>query len=188
MAKDIQMPYASGKTLYGVVLNSSGQAWNGTSFETIATGDWTSYAAALTEASSSGIYQAAFPSGISTAGLYTAIFYQQLGGSAADSDLVVGCGEIQWSGSAEVTLATLLAGLGGVTVSGYSSGQDPVSLLLANDRFRALLAYVDCKYTYNAATGTLVLYDTNGTTVLVTCSLTFDSYGNISVRTVSGIG
>jgi len=178
LAQDIQVSYQPGKTLYAIVLNSAGQAWTGYAFEAPVTGDWASYANALTEATGTGLYFAAFPGGITEPGPYRVVVYAQAGGSPSyANDTVVSEGLAQWTGAGLVT-----------AVGGFGTGQDPASQLFANERFRAMASYVDGKYAYNPATGVLTLYDTDGATVLLTATLTFDSTGNITARTVSGAG
>src|SRR5512139_1527847 len=104
MANEIQSFYTAGTTLYAVLLNSTGQVWNGTAFATIAAGSWTSYDLAMTEATA-GIYQASMPSGLAS-GTYQFVVYQQAGASPAITDTQRDTGEIQWDGSAVASSAT----------------------------------------------------------------------------------
>ena len=91
----------SGLTLYAVLLDSSGQAWNGSAFEALLAGNWTTYALALTEATA-GIYFGDMPA--AAAGEYTYLVYTQAGGSPATSDVVRSGGSLGWNGSAEIML------------------------------------------------------------------------------------
>jgi hypothetical protein len=181
MANEIKYPYTTGKTLYGVVLNSSGQAWNVSTsvFETITSGDWANYGVALAEQASCGIYTGSFPGAITASGLYNVIIYAKGGSTASPTDTALGVGQISWSGAAEASV------LSGTTVNGYASGEDPATLLKADSRFKNLLAYVDCNYTYNPETGVMTLYDINGTTVLLSIQLAFDAAGDITSRIVT---
>lgn len=83
----------SGNTLYAVILNSSGQAWNGSAFEAIDAGSWTDYDIALTEQDGTGIWLGDKP-GAMAAGVYSVIVYSRSGASPAITDLDVGTGEI----------------------------------------------------------------------------------------------
>lgn len=176
MAQDIQIAAGSGQTLYAVALNAAGQAWNGAGFEAIAPAHWGEYAIALMEAAGSGIYQASFPAG-AAAGDYAVIVYQQDGAAPAATDTPASAGAAAWTGTGLVT-----------AVGGVGSGQDPASQLFLNARMRAMAAYVDGKYTYDPATGTLTTYDVDNETVLTTATMTFDENGNITERAVSGAG
>lgn len=102
MSAEIRALTSSGLTVYAQVLNGSGQVWNGTTFETYTAGNWGDYDIALTEQGSSGRYIGNFPSGITTAGDYEFYAYRQLGASPAQSDVAVGVGKVEWSGSAVV--------------------------------------------------------------------------------------
>jgi hypothetical protein len=100
--------FASGQTVYALILNSSGQAWNPNSsaFETPTAANWTHYAIAMAEqtvGNLTGIYEGSFPSGITTAGVYNVLFREQGGGSPAAGDTNNGMlgGQFFWTGSAE---------------------------------------------------------------------------------------
>ena len=107
MAGELLTNYETGKTVYVVVLDGSGRAWNTSTsaFETIDTANWANYAVALTEQQTSGVYVGDFPSGIATSGRYRAIAYEQLGGAPASGDLAVAGGVLDWNGALEVHLA-----------------------------------------------------------------------------------
>jgi len=120
--------FISGQTIYAVVLNPSGQAWNATSsaFETATAANWVNYAIAMTEQSAgnlTGIFAGAFPAAIAVAGVYTVIFRQQSGGSPAAGDLNNGMlgGQIFWTGSTE---AFPLASSAATSVNVSMSGAD----------------------------------------------------------------
>lgn len=121
MAGIIELTAATaGNTDYATTHNASGQYWNGTAFETFNGANWSNYITVLTEDRSggngTGYYKAAFPSSI-VAGRYTFTFYQQLGGSPALGDAVIGSGgPMYWTGATEdqglaVTGAQLLTAL-----------------------------------------------------------------------------
>ena len=79
----------TGLVVYAVIRNASDQVWNGTAFVTYNAANWTTYAVTLTEQGATGHYSAAFPAGISTAGLYAFVSYVRSGGSAATTDAKV---------------------------------------------------------------------------------------------------
>lgn len=108
MANEIQLAYQAGKTVYSIVFNKIGQVWNtvSTLFETYATANLANYVVALTNIGTgpSRIYQGNFPSAI-VAGVYSVVAFQQIGGSAAESDFLVAEGDIQWNGSTVAPLS-----------------------------------------------------------------------------------
>ena len=115
MSGEINLDYGtSGANIYALLLNSSGLAWNGSAFEAIVNAHWTTYAVALTEQGTTGVYLANFPA--VSAGYYAASFRLRAGGSPAVSDSVVGTPvAINWGGVSVVTTSTgdycTLAGL-----------------------------------------------------------------------------
>lgn len=78
--------YTSGVTLYAVLIDAdSGKFWNGSAFENYNAAHWSTYAVALTEFTSSGIYSATRPAGV--AGFLTIeAVYLQAGGTPATGD------------------------------------------------------------------------------------------------------
>ena len=100
MAKELQAFQTSGLSLYAILLNSIGQVWNGSSWETVAAGNWAVYDLALTEITA-GIYFADMPA--IAAGQYNYIVYE--GNSPSVADLMVGTGSIAWDGSAVSVVA-----------------------------------------------------------------------------------
>lgn len=89
----------TGGTVYAVLLDASGQAWNGGTFEALNPANWTDYDIALSEGAG-GIYVAAVPA--IPAGVYNYVAYRQAGANPAASDVRVSCGSFVWDGSAEV--------------------------------------------------------------------------------------
>lgn len=102
MSNEIRGVATSG-TLYAVIMNESGQFWNGSSFESYTGGNYSTYAVSMTEQGTSNIYFADFPSGITTGGVYEYIVYRQAGGSPAQGDTPVATGKIDWTGTVAVT-------------------------------------------------------------------------------------
>src|SRR5579883_580281 len=100
MANEIHAPYQTGATLYAVILNpANGQVWNGSSFGAIVGASWGTYAVALTQQSTTPIYETSFPAGITAPGNYTVLVYRQAGGSPATTDTLVASGSITWGGA-----------------------------------------------------------------------------------------
>jgi len=97
MANELQAFAATGATLYALLLDGVGRAWNGTTFVTIAGGSWPTYDISMTEAAG-GIYLASMPS--VAAGTYLFVIYQQAGAAPAITDTQRDTGEIAWNGSA----------------------------------------------------------------------------------------
>jgi len=111
MANEIHVDYTSGNTLYAVVRNSVGEVWyaGGQVFESWGTGSRAAddYDISLTDKSGNR-YVGSFDSNI-PAGRYSIQIFSQAGANPADSDNLVGGGEIVWSGVGEVTSDKLLA-------------------------------------------------------------------------------
>lgn len=100
MAGIIDLGGVTGKTIYFIVRNSSGQVWNGAAFEIFNASNWATYDIAATEQGTSGYYSATFPATI-TAGKYTIVAHRQVGGSPATTDPVFGVGIYYWNGTTE---------------------------------------------------------------------------------------
>lgn len=107
MASEIEFDYTSGRTCYAQVRNSVGQIWNGASFEAYSAGNIGTYDIPATEQGSSGFYTAPMPA--VAAGVYNVLAREQIGGSPAESDLTIGVGQMDWSGSAVATVATIFS-------------------------------------------------------------------------------
>lgn len=97
MANELQYNDAAltGSTLYVVVWNSAGQAWNGTTFATY-TSTRSDFDVAATEISGTGFWQANFPG---TAGYRRWAWYLQDGGSPATTDVKLLEGTGYWDGT-----------------------------------------------------------------------------------------
>lgn len=93
-------PSLTGATLYAHIHRSSdNQVYNGSGFEAIGSANWTTYSVSLSEAATStGFFKGNFP--VIARDNYYIVFFKQAGGSAAVTDLVVGQGEMRWSGTA----------------------------------------------------------------------------------------
>lgn len=100
MANEIQAQTTSGLTLYAVLIDTTGQAWNGATWETLSAANWTTYDIAMTEAAA-GIYFGDMPA--VAAGVYQFVVYDQAGVDPATSDSQVDSGSISWAGSVVTT-------------------------------------------------------------------------------------
>lgn len=114
MANELTIAYPTGNTLYTILLDAVGQAWNGSAFEAPVDANWATYDIALAEAENTGLYRGDMPA--ADAGAYSFDVRLQAGGSPATGDISVAVGLIQWDGSAEIALSDLPA-----DVWGYSS-------------------------------------------------------------------
>lgn len=99
MAGLIETFTETGLTLYAMVRNEAGQVWNGSSFEAWNASNWATYAIAMTEQTSSGVYSVAVPAGINTAQRLSIVVYNQLGGSPAAGDEKYWQERSEWNGS-----------------------------------------------------------------------------------------
>ncbi len=111
MANEIHVDYESGNTLYAVVRNSVGQVWYvaGQVFESWGTSgrDADDYDISLTNKDGDR-YVGDLDTNISS-GRYTIQVFLQTGANPADSDDLVGSGEIIWTVSGELTADKMLA-------------------------------------------------------------------------------
>lgn len=196
MAKELQSPrYVTGRTVYAVIRNAAGQAWNGAAFEAVDAANWATYDVACPELSTTGYYAADRPAGISALTPCTADFFHQAGGSPATSDALFGtqaigpadANAVQFAGQTVTCAAGVTVGafVGqataalGVDASGrvvvQATGLDlvqvaGVSLPTALRRIGAATAG-ECS---GAGTGTVVFVDWAG----VTCFTSTVSSGN----------
>jgi len=111
MPNEIHADYDSGNTLYAVIRNTTGQAWDvaGQAFEDWGTNGHTidDYNIPLTDKSGSR-YVGNFDSHI-PAGRYCIQVFVQAGASPADTDAIVTARDVVWTGSGMLTAAKVLA-------------------------------------------------------------------------------
>jgi hypothetical protein len=111
MANEIHVDYDSGNTLYAVIRNSVGKVWYvaGQVFEDWGTDghDADDYDIALTDKDGDR-YVGSFDTNV-TAGRYTVQVFLQAGANPADSDSLIGSGQIVWTTNAELTSDKILA-------------------------------------------------------------------------------
>jgi len=101
MANEIRICYPSGQTLYFIIRNAAGDAWDtvGAAFE-----DWNAmgdYDVAMTDETGS-FYQANFIAAV-PAGAYIVQIFLQVGGSPADADPLLGSMDVYWDGTNMLT-------------------------------------------------------------------------------------
>lgn len=113
MAGLLRTYYSTASNLYAQIRQATdGKIWDGASFVTYNSANWSNYAVALTEDTSSGYYKAAFPGAI-TAALYDIAIFERAGGSPALVDAAngpVGEGTMRWDGTVELTLVSIAVG------------------------------------------------------------------------------
>ena len=155
MAGEIQLDYGeSGKTLYALILNASGQIWNGSTFEAINAANWATYAIAMAEQSTTGIYTANFPA--VAAGSYGVTMRLRVGVSPATTDQAVATvnSPVHWDGSAEILSASraeytaakaayLDASIAAVKAKTDNLPSDPADDSDIDAQLAAIAAYID---------------------------------------------
>jgi hypothetical protein len=171
-----------GATCYPVVLGPTGQVWSvaGSTFGTLSSGSWANYAVSASEIGSTGIFMASFPTGITTPGKYTILYYEQQGGSPAVGDILIENGSriLYWSGSAEVppgsfpSAAAIGTAVLGTTQEGVYTLQGVIQLITA-----ALIGEVS-----DAESLSPVFKGLDGSTTRFT--ITVDAYGDRTDLTI----
>lgn len=87
----------SSGTPYIVIINTSGQYWNGTAFEAYAAANWATYDVAATQYGSSDVWYVTFPTAVPN-GSIDVIQFRQAGESPVESDTVEAVGTFDWDG------------------------------------------------------------------------------------------
>ena len=109
MASKIQCPApTAGVTVYALVRADAGTIWQTTTSTLVAyaTANMGNYDLPMTQqGTASKHYTVDFPA--AAAGLYVVSVYQQAGGSPAETDTLIGYGEIQWDGTNIIPLRNL---------------------------------------------------------------------------------
>jgi hypothetical protein len=102
MASEIRYRHdTTGKTLYGLLFNTSGQVWSvaGAAWATFSVANFANYVIALTETPAGGYrYIADMPAVGATAAWYSFEFYEQVGASAAITDTLLSVFQAWWTG------------------------------------------------------------------------------------------
>ena len=130
MADEFTINSINGLTFYGVRWQKDGDVFltDGSSDETWGTGgrDADDYDVAMTEEDASGHYKADFDASSNiAAGVYDVTVFRQVGANPVNvpTDVPVFQGEINWDGTNEITLSTIVGSMGQVhTVEDESPG------------------------------------------------------------------
>lgn len=116
MAEEIHHNFVTGNNLYTCRWQQNGNVFltDGASDEVWGTDgrDADDYDVAMSEEDASGHYTADLD--ISVAGVYHISVYLRAGANPADSDVALAQGEINWDGSNEITLSTIIGQMGQV--------------------------------------------------------------------------
>ena len=131
MAGEIVFPGGiTGLTLYAHVRTYAATIWNGSSFESYNASNWANYDVSLAEQGASQVYVGTFPGSISAGGYHVTI-HRQAGGSVAETDLVIGSGGLEWTGSAVLPAYNTAADTVDVgKISGDSTAADNLEAML----------------------------------------------------------
>lgn len=119
MSGEIRVIGATGNTGYVHLFNSSGQRWNGSSFESFNVLNYADYDVSVTEDGATGVYRGDMPSTV-PAGSIDVVLFMQDGASPANGDRAVGAQSItDWSGSSSAPASTPLGSLTGLQMKTY---------------------------------------------------------------------
>jgi len=126
----LQTTGPTGATIYCVLVDPFGNFFNTVSkvFEAFSAADWLDYFIDVLEQSTTGVFLGTFPTTITTAGTYTAVFYRQVGSSprVTDSNSGFSNQSIPWTG-ATVAIPTIPAsggGIGAIAINQNTGGTD----------------------------------------------------------------
>ncbi len=97
-----------GRTCYFLILDRNSLIWNGSAFETYATGNYLNYDIAATEVGTNlGLYKATMPASISP-GVYDIVMKEQTGVNPVEGDSPVAMQDsLQWGGTATLPLSDM---------------------------------------------------------------------------------
>lgn len=117
----------TGKTLYAVLNDASGQYWDTTgtpAFETFVVADWANYDTAASETPASSYqYQVTVPATLTSNAYVYITYYEQAGGSVAITDPVVATGVYWWDGATAREAPVDASGAGSIEFT-YTVYQD----------------------------------------------------------------
>ena len=206
-AGEIKATDTASRTLYAVIENASGQAWNGTAFATYADASWTTYAVSVPEQGTSQQYVGSMPAGITTAARYSVIIYERQGASPAVTDPVVGQGILDWTGTAlasegvntnTLTTVNTTTGTINTTTTGTNTlatgikaktdlvatnAMDSPNEVTSQGQAGTIANHQMGRFRYTPATHVLQLYLDDGTTLFGSAlTLTLDGSNNILQR------
>lgn len=121
MSNELRTTWNTGENIYAVIYNSNAYVWHlaGNAFESFGpfTRDMDDYDIALTEqGTSGGYYSGDFDADIPS-GKYLIVYYQRIGGTAANDDPPIAYDYGQWTGTVWLSLLDLLSGPGSTLVT-----------------------------------------------------------------------
>lgn len=91
MAAELHVATPMTGTLYFILLNPAGQAWNGSAFETIAAANWGNYDIPLTQQDGTQIWLGDVPAALwDSDPVVEAVVYKRDGGAPAIGDTIIG--------------------------------------------------------------------------------------------------
>lgn len=193
MANELQADHKTGRVVYFLIRNAVGAIWNGSTFETYVTANLATYVVAATEqGTGSGLYAGAMPA--VSAGVYNVVAKDRAGGAAAESDVTVGVGSVEWTGTTisdtnaqltlnraikAITLATV--GSGSTTTSVVTSSLSPAAAV--TDQFKGQILCFASDTTTAALRGqkTDITGSTAGGVLTVTALTTAPASGDTAV-------
>lgn len=171
MASELQTDYITGKVVYFLLRNSIGRAWNGSAFEVYATANYANYVILATEQGTASAYFAAsMPA--AAAGVYYLIAKERVGGSAAETDITIATGIMQWDGTAALALSsvpttTFQTNIADTVLSrGVSNVEGTANIHSLCSAILKLVSKFSVKDAANANNATV--YRTDGTTIHMT--------------------
>ncbi len=170
MSDELQLKHtATARAIYVTSTNEAGKMWNGSAEVTIVVANWSTYGIVATETPAGSYrYKADFPAGITTAGVRTMDFYEQIGGSREIADPLLDSKPLLWDGGKEVSLV--------VNVDSTAT-----ETLTIPEVLEVLLALAVGKASVSGNTVTYKKRD--GSTGIV--AVTYDALGNRTVSTIS---
>ena len=99
MAGELQIRHTTAQTVYAHKRSAVGTIWNGTALEAYLTANIATYDIAMVEqGTASQVYVGTFPA-TAVAGIYHISYWDQAGGSPAETDTFIGSEWVEWSGS-----------------------------------------------------------------------------------------
>lgn len=104
MSGELKIVSSPSLTVYGHILNTAAQIWNGSTFETYSASNYLNYGISLTEQGGSGVYVGNFPILITTADRYEVVYYIRNGGAQAEGDPIAGTGVIDRAAATSTTV------------------------------------------------------------------------------------
>lgn len=169
MANELATDFLVNKNTYFLVRNSTGGIWNGAAFEAYQTANYANYPITATEqGTASGYYTASFP--VTSAGVYYTVAKQRAGVSPVETDITIGTGILQWSGTAVLSLNSSSTNVLTADITPLQSSASVHSLLSA---VLKLISRFDVKDSTNGNNSTV--YRLDGVTVHMTQTPTTSS-------------